>query len=137
MNEQASIIRVFIALELPAKAKQTLAEVIQKLRTELPNGVGWVNPSGIHLTLKFLGDIDSSSVAGILEAMRSAVKPTQESDSAYVCPAWAYSPIQNSRECYGPVSMATWLPSAPCRKGWTSPCPNSALPKSDDLSPLI
>ena len=77
MNEQASIIRVFIALELPAKSKQTLAEVIQKPRTELPNGVGWVNPSGIHLTLKFLGDIDSSSVAGILEAMRSAVKPKQ------------------------------------------------------------
>jgi 2'-5' RNA ligase len=74
LREQDSKIRVFIALDLPARAKQTLYEVIQKLRSELPSGVRWVDPSGVHLTLKFLGDVDSSSVAGILEAIRCAVK---------------------------------------------------------------
>ena len=77
MREQAPTIRVFIALDLPSWAKQALDEVIQKLRTDLPSGVRWVDPSVVHLTLKFLGDIDSSSVADILEAMTSAVKATQ------------------------------------------------------------
>ena len=77
MKERPTTIRVFIALELPAEAKQALEGVIQKLRTNLPSNVRWVNPSGIHLTLKFLGDIDSTLVAEILEAMKYAALATQ------------------------------------------------------------
>ena len=76
MTEGANTIRVFIALDLPAEAKQTLDELIQKLRAGLPSGVRWVDPLGIHLTLKFLGDIDPSSVADLLEAMKSMPRAT-------------------------------------------------------------
>ncbi len=76
MTEGANTIRVFIALDLPVEAKQTLEELIQKLRAGLPSGVRWVDPSGIHLTIKFLGDIDPSSVADLLEAMKSMPRAT-------------------------------------------------------------
>ena len=62
MKERPNTIRVFIALELPAEAKQTLDEVIQKLRTHLPSNVRWFNPSGSHLTLTFLVYSSSTSV---------------------------------------------------------------------------
>lgn len=77
MTGGATTIRVFIALDLPAEAKQTLDGIIQKLRTVLPSGVRWVDPLGIHLTIKFLGDIDPSSVADLLEAMKSVARATQ------------------------------------------------------------
>jgi 2'-5' RNA ligase len=76
LTEGANTIRVFIALELPDEAKQKLDELILKLRAGLPGGVRWVDPSGIHLTLKFLGDIDPSSVADLLEAMKSMPRAT-------------------------------------------------------------
>ena len=76
MTERATTIRVFIALDLPAEAKQYLDGIIQKLRADLPSGVRWVDPSGIHLTIKFLGDIDSSLVADLTEAMKSVARVT-------------------------------------------------------------
>ncbi len=74
MTERTTTIRVFIALDLPAEAKQTLGGIIQKLRAGLPNGLRWVDPSGIHLTLKFLGDIDPSLAADLMDAMKSVAQ---------------------------------------------------------------
>ena len=76
MTGRATTIRVFIALDLPAEAKQCLDGIIQKLRADLPGGVRWVDPLAIHLTVKFLGDIDPSLVADLLEAMKSVAQAT-------------------------------------------------------------
>ncbi len=74
MSLRTTTIRVFIALDLPAEAKQTLDGITQKLRADLPDGVRWVDRSGIHLTIKFLGDIDTSLVADLVEAMKSVAQ---------------------------------------------------------------
>jgi 2'-5' RNA ligase len=67
-------IRSFIAIELPEEAKEGLA----RLRKELERGehkfVKWVDPGGIHLTLKFLGNIPSKRVAEITEAIKEAAQ---------------------------------------------------------------
>jgi RNA 2',3'-cyclic 3'-phosphodiesterase len=47
-------IRAFLALELPQGLRDALCGVVEALRAQLP-GVRWVDPSGIHLTLRFLG----------------------------------------------------------------------------------
>lgn len=80
--EQDSTIRVFIALDLPAEAKQALADTIRHFQSALPYGVRWVDPAGIHLTLKFLGNIDASladaSLAeDVLKAMQRATQGFQ------------------------------------------------------------
>ena len=62
-------IRVFIALEISDAARSSLSGAIDGLKAAIPRGVRWVDPGGIHLTLKFLGNIDPRRADGILESM--------------------------------------------------------------------
>jgi 2'-5' RNA ligase len=72
------MIRTFVAIELDASVRQTLAQVQATLRTRLQQAVGpgvrvqWVKPESIHLTLKFLGDISEDRVPGIQAALARA-----------------------------------------------------------------
>ena len=61
-------IRTFIALELPREVKGLLQEVQQALK-RLKIRARWVRPENIHLTLKFLGDVNPDAVDGIGDAM--------------------------------------------------------------------
>jgi 2'-5' RNA ligase len=67
-------IRSFIAIELPEEAKGGLARLRRELERDEQRFVKWVDPGGIHLTLKFLGNIPSKRVTEITEAMRKAVQ---------------------------------------------------------------
>ena len=62
-------IRVFIALDISEPARSSLSGVMYRLRAAIPRGARWVDPQGIHLTLKFLGNIDSARTDGILEPL--------------------------------------------------------------------
>jgi len=62
-------IRAFIALELPSEIKTALSDLVSRLRTGYERSVKWVNPEGIHLTLKFLGNIPASKVAAIADVL--------------------------------------------------------------------
>jgi 2'-5' RNA ligase len=67
-------IRSFIAIELPEEAKKGLARLRKELERDEHKFVKWVDPGGIHLTLKFLGNIPSKRVAEITEAMERAAQ---------------------------------------------------------------
>ncbi len=71
-------IRCFIAIELPAELKAELTRLQNKLRSATGKCARWVEPSGIHLTLKFLGNIEKSKVNGISRAMEEAADETPE-----------------------------------------------------------
>lgn len=49
-------IRTFIALELPETVKNKLEELSVQIKKNRLQGINWVSPQNIHLTLKFLGD---------------------------------------------------------------------------------
>ena len=68
-------IRSFIAIELPPQIRAELSSLEEKLRAGQHPFVKWVDPGGIHLTLKFLGGIPSSTVPEIIEAMTRAAQP--------------------------------------------------------------
>jgi 2'-5' RNA ligase len=60
------MIRSFVAIDLPDTAKDALLELGQQLRHKAPDrSVRWSRVSGIHLTLKFLGDVSEDSLPGI------------------------------------------------------------------------
>ena len=61
--------RSFIAIELPDTVKSALLSLQQKLKT-CGADVRWVRPEGIHLTLKFLGDIEDKLVDRIIETLK-------------------------------------------------------------------
>ncbi len=67
-------IRSFVAIELPQEAKNGLASLRRKLGRDEHRFVKWVDPGGIHLTLKFLGNIPSKRATEITEAMTKAVQ---------------------------------------------------------------
>ncbi len=72
MRARQNTVRVFIALDLPPAAKDSLAETVARLKAVIPTGVRWVDPSGIHLTLKFLGDIDIALAEPALDKLRES-----------------------------------------------------------------
>ena len=60
--------RVFIAIPIPPDVKAKLAAVQQEFR-RLPILATWVRDAGVHLTLKFLGDVDPRRVDSIVACM--------------------------------------------------------------------
>lgn len=67
-------IRSFIAIELPEEAKKGLARLRRELERDEHRFVKWVDPLGIHLTLKFLGNIAARRVTEIAEALGEAAQ---------------------------------------------------------------
>ena len=61
-------IRTFIALPLAPEIIAMLGRIQQRMR-HYPLNISWVHPQNIHLTLRFLGDIQQSEVASIKEAV--------------------------------------------------------------------
>jgi 2'-5' RNA ligase len=80
MNRGAGVLhnheqlRSFVAIELPQEAKKGLARLRRGLESDEHRFVKWVDPQGIHLTLKFLGNIAAKRVAEITEAIERAAK---------------------------------------------------------------
>ena len=61
-------IRCFIAIEIPETIQNQLARIQGTLRNQIQKA-SWVKPSNIHLTLKFLGDVDPEDLESIGEAI--------------------------------------------------------------------
>ena len=57
-------IRCFIAIEIPETIQDQLARIQGTLRNQIQKA-SWVKPSNIHLTLKFLGDVDPEDLESI------------------------------------------------------------------------
>ena len=57
-------IRAFLAIEIPENVKTRLALAREGIRDELPKA-RWTRPQGWHLTLKFLGEVERSVIAGL------------------------------------------------------------------------
>ena len=65
--------RVFAALELSPAWQQYLTGLIDSLKGELGSGgLRWVKPDGIHLTLKFYGEVRPDVVPALEETLRRA-----------------------------------------------------------------
>jgi 2'-5' RNA ligase len=67
-------VRSFIAIELPEEIRSRLARLRGELEREEHTFVKWVVVGGIHLTLKFLGNIPFKRVAEITRAMEEAAR---------------------------------------------------------------
>ncbi len=60
--------RLFVAAEVPAELRQRLVELQERLR-DVPLALRPVGPAGIHLTLRFIGEVGQES----LESIRAAL----------------------------------------------------------------
>ncbi|HET7037106.1 MAG TPA: RNA 2',3'-cyclic phosphodiesterase [Thermomicrobiaceae bacterium] len=69
---QPPVWRLFVAIELPDAVHRRVAEVVSRLA-----GVGWrakwVNPAGVHVTLKFYGNVAVGRLDELGAALSAAV----------------------------------------------------------------
>ncbi len=66
-----SLLRAFIAIEIPPEIKKTIASEIASLHDSAGRAVRWVTTENIHLTLKFLGEISPASVELLSQALQA------------------------------------------------------------------
>jgi RNA 2',3'-cyclic 3'-phosphodiesterase len=73
------VIRTFLAVELSQELRAALASLQQELKRriepELKGGarISWVQPGSLHLTIKFLGDMDEQMVDPLRAALEQAL----------------------------------------------------------------
>ncbi|MDD2702747.1 MAG: RNA 2',3'-cyclic phosphodiesterase [Candidatus Omnitrophica bacterium] len=68
--------RTFIAIELPEEVKEYLRRLQGKLK-ESGADVKWAAPRNIHLTLKFLGEVDENKTQEIAVLIEKTAKTTR------------------------------------------------------------
>jgi len=68
-----SMIRTFISIDLPEGIKEGISGLQGRLKRDECH-IGWVRPEAIHLTLKFLGEIDEKKIPEIETATRKAIQ---------------------------------------------------------------
>jgi 2'-5' RNA ligase len=70
MNDKG-VVRAFLAIDLPTDLKDGIKTIQDRLKHHL-TGIRWTRPEGIHLTLKFFGDIPEESIAEISPVAKKA-----------------------------------------------------------------
>jgi 2'-5' RNA ligase len=66
-------LRAFIAIQLSGELKRLIGDLQGELKRKAPalRGLGWVRPDSMHLTLKFLGDIEESQTESLKEMLKA------------------------------------------------------------------
>jgi RNA 2',3'-cyclic 3'-phosphodiesterase len=66
-------VRLFIACEVPDDVREDIGEVIETLRGRSGSAVRWIRAEGVHVTLKFLGEVPVKKLPSIKLAVQEAV----------------------------------------------------------------
>ena len=64
--------RLFIAIELPDLVKGMLSDLVGELRPKL-KGWRWIRVENLHLTIKFLGELDEQDLNMVQECLRVCI----------------------------------------------------------------
>ena len=72
MSDEKSI-RSFLAIELPPEVLSEIAGIQERLKNAIRGYISWVRPAGIHLTLKFFGNISESDIQNISQVAQNTI----------------------------------------------------------------
>lgn len=73
-GERGSLVRAFVAIMLPDDVRGYCLDVMTRLRQALgpaERALRWVDPEGIHVTLKFLGNVRTIQLSDLTERLAS------------------------------------------------------------------
>lgn len=66
-----SMVRAFIAVEIPAEIQQNVYKQTAAFRRGIESLIRWVPAHNMHLTLKFLGDVSPNNVEFLVQMLRN------------------------------------------------------------------
>ena len=85
-------VRCFVAIDIPEDVKAEIAGLQHSLK-QLGARISWARSEGMHLTLKFLGDVESGLIPDVIDALDAAVS----SSKAFTVSAEGVGCFPNSR----------------------------------------
>jgi 2'-5' RNA ligase len=65
-------VRLFIAIQIPDEIRSQFAALLKEFRVIAPQAK-WVRPENLHVTLKFLGETESSKLTALQNALSTVV----------------------------------------------------------------
>ncbi len=74
-HDRPKQLRLFVACELSDDVRDGLRRIQDDLRRLGAGQLRWARPEGIHVTLKFLGEVEEARVAEISAALAAAIEP--------------------------------------------------------------
>jgi len=74
-----STLRTFLALLISDSTRRLLSQLIADLSPQLP-GLKWTKPDLLHLTLAFLGDVDSQLIPALITSASEPLRSLQPFD---------------------------------------------------------
>lgn len=69
-------VRSFLAIDPPEAVRRNIARIQEALKRNIRGTISWVRPEGMHLTLKFLGNIGESDVQAVAAAVAGPAAAT-------------------------------------------------------------
>ncbi len=75
-GDEAGEIRAFVAVLLGDTVRRALTALLDRAAA-LPSDVKWVEPANLHVTVKFLGNVQASALAGIAQVLAAAARESQ------------------------------------------------------------
>jgi len=131
MTQSSDSLRLFVAVELPDTWRQGLAGLQDRMRHALSADprtaavrLRWVRPEGVHLTLKFIGEVAADRLP-VIEAQLALAVPEMPSITLQLGRAGAFSDRRSPRVIWAGVyseqaerlqrlakSVETWLAAA-------------------------
>lgn len=91
-SDDSKPVRCFVAIDIPETVKAEIAGLQGDLR-QFRARVSWARSEGLHLTLKFLGDVESGLIPDVVSALDAAVS----SSKAFTVSAEGVGCFPNSR----------------------------------------
>ncbi|HHM23849.1 MAG TPA: RNA 2',3'-cyclic phosphodiesterase [Bacteroidetes bacterium] len=65
--------RTFVAVDISQAGREAVGRLISELRPKA-DGLRWVRPESLHLTLKFLGEVSEEKLPELAEALRQSAE---------------------------------------------------------------
>ena len=62
--------RLFVAMDIPEATRAALSDLTTRLKTNFP-AARWVNLAGVHITLRFIGEVPAEKLDKIRQALGS------------------------------------------------------------------
>ena len=69
MTSREEKVRIFVSVGISDEAREQLVDAVERVRRDVPDGIQWARPEGMHLTLKFLGNVASSRLPPLYECL--------------------------------------------------------------------